>query len=140
MGNGISLEPGDEPSGNGARPGGPVPGATGSYIQRHWRGELSLARSFWLNFIGVVVAFNVAVTVLGTLAESGMAMTMAVAALILLMVEFTLLPWQVVGCWRAANRYTDETGSPITPILAKILLVANALMATAALIGLFASL
>jgi len=30
---------------------------SGSYIAWHWRGELSLPKSFWINGVGILIAF-----------------------------------------------------------------------------------
>ncbi len=70
------------------------------YIQRHWRGELSLARSFWVNCILFNLVFGIVKTVfLATYEEDGMAVYRIRATIFL--GQLLVYPWQVIGLWRA---------------------------------------
>jgi hypothetical protein len=82
-----------------------------SYIARHWRGELSLPRSYWINAVLLNIAFRFAITLL---AEIGMAvlhtnvwagLAVTVAAYALMMLWLVVGIWQLVGLWRSATYY-----------------------------------
>lgn len=75
------------------------------YIRRHWRGELSLAVSYWVN----IFLFGLIVVVVQTsfLEFSPIENPLHAARLVVLSVLPYLLicyPWQVVGVWRACRR------------------------------------
>src|SRR5262245_5514406 len=97
-----------------------------NYFLRHWRGELPLPVSYWLNgmlgclFVGilsgVVSAFD---------ATSGL--KVAVAAVIFLYVlSFAVSIWQIVGTWRSASNHTERGGNAVWAGLAKAVLVLGA--------------
>jgi hypothetical protein len=71
-----------------------------NYVLRHWRGELSLARSYWVNIILLGVVLTVAWGLGGQYLPSDLA---AWAAAMLLGVAFTfaIAVWQGVGFARA---------------------------------------
>jgi len=82
-----------------------------NYIQRHWRGELSLSVSFWAN----VFFLNVFVRLFDIwLAEGSPIEHPQTAARVSVVFTFFALaivyPWQVVGLWRACIRHIAETG------------------------------
>jgi hypothetical protein len=94
------------------------------YLRRHWRGDLSLARSFWVN----VVLVNLAILLLTASLYEGETgwepVVLARVTLGLLAFQlFLLTPWQIVGCWRSAGRRTAETGKPLAGALVKGVLV-----------------
>src|SRR5438270_8294619 len=88
------------------------------YIARHWRGELSLPRSYWVNTVLLnVVVFPLAIRIFGvaglavvhTNVWAGLAFVIAMYVCLL----FWLLPvtiWQLVGLWRSATNYQLQGG------------------------------
>ncbi|WP_144058584.1 RDD family protein [Bradyrhizobium oligotrophicum] len=86
-----------------------------SYLVRHWRGELSLAASYWVNgaLLGVIATLAIAVAT-SLVVQQGFD-AQPVPALVLICVIwlcislFTL--WQTVGIWRSATRYRDAGDS-----------------------------
>lgn len=75
------------------------------YIRRHWRGELSLTVSYWVNFF--LFGFTVTVVQLIFLELSPIEHPVHAARFVLLVVLPYLLilyPWQVVGVWRSCRR------------------------------------
>ena len=80
------------------------------YIKRHWRGELSLPRSYWLNgFLLTFLVLLISKLVLDPLLV-GMGQRREIEDIILTVVIFdaflvVLSTWQVVGIWRSANAY-----------------------------------
>lgn len=87
------------------------------YIKQHWNGELSLARSYWLNS---VLLSNVAIVIAAFIL--GLVWGMIIGALGMqyppskfwdLCGAFVAIPfavWSVVGTWRSAEKYKTEKG------------------------------
>jgi hypothetical protein len=82
-----------------------VPPPSQNYFARHWRGEISLGRSYWLN--GVLAGFalrafltSVAHTYAGTGGPYGDVARMVATRILILSVN----TWQFVGIWRSASR------------------------------------
>ncbi|MGH6770423.1 MAG: hypothetical protein ACRECO_15530 [Xanthobacteraceae bacterium] len=90
---------------------GAIDSTSHSYFARHWRGELPLGQSFWIN--GVVVGFACSVLMLGTVEERLFFWWHVVA----LVIEPAIIVWQLVGIWRSAGRYV---GPRYLAILARI--------------------
>jgi hypothetical protein len=95
----------------------------GSYFVRHWRGELSLAKSFWLDDValGVVVFFGTGF-LLGILAfefhqQPGLAVVLIVS---ILFVGICTFVWSLIGLWRSACNYA---GRRIWSVLARLVTV-----------------
>src|SRR5882757_2881822 len=83
------------------------------YIRRHWRGQLSLPVSYWVNgpvlWVGLLVAAfagGVAVDVYAPGRQALSAWLIAVFAVFLLVAI-----WQAVGTWRAARQYVSNGGT-----------------------------
>jgi hypothetical protein len=96
---------------NSAATDSPVP-KSNSYVARHWRGELSLSRSWWINGallfgIGVNAAAVIAIT-LTLLVLRGTPALAVILALGELFLQVTALVWTIVGIWRAASRYSGR--------------------------------
>ena len=84
------------------------PPPSNNYFARHWRGELSLPKSYWVN--GVVFGFIVGVAVVSVgfgVNRSGEAQPVVWFATLIgtwvVIALFTM--WQTVGVWRSATRY-----------------------------------
>lgn len=81
------------------------------YIAKHWRGELSLAQSYWLNVFLLGMAVNF---LSNTIEGSGIAQMDSLVAiqltvgLVALSVPMSI--WQWGGCWRAARNHIRRTG------------------------------
>jgi hypothetical protein len=87
---------------------------TTPYLLRHWRGELSLPVSYWVN--GVVVSNLVPVVAAGVLAgleaEGSISLRLLCAVnLALAVLFFAAQAWGVTGILRAGSRYVDRGGS-----------------------------
>ena len=97
-----------------------------NYIKRHWRGELSLAKAFWVNgaLLGMAMNFLFGVFNYAGLTD-GMHWQARVAVVILLpAILITVGVWQIVGIWRSAENYTR---SKFLPFLVKFIMGMNAL-------------
>lgn len=96
----------------------------GSYIGRHWRGHLSLPRSYWLN--GFVVNAVLSVLGLGILAleRSGQSLrAIAIGFVVWGMLFLALRIWTLVGIWRSAGRHGARGGSSAWGAIARIMVV-----------------
>lgn len=104
----------------------PASGKPGSYVLRHWRGELSLASSYWINNLGVTIAFG-AIVALAGYAASGARSMLAPLALVtgVWSMAIVVAAWQTVGTWRSANRARRRTGRRLWPGITQALLVAS---------------
>ena len=95
-----------------------------SYLIRHWRGELPLAVSWWLNGIAltaatVILEFNAGRFGLWDAISARSGFTVYLVAGVAL---FLLLPaWQVIGLFRAADRHAVEVGTILAARLAQAL-------------------
>jgi hypothetical protein len=89
-----------------------APAKKGSYFARHWRGELSLAKSWWVNGVlltGVLVNGAILGALIGVAnvynqshLNSG---TADMEALVYLALAVTSYVWWAVGIWRSAGNY-----------------------------------
>lgn len=100
-----------------------------SYFARHWRGELSLARSWWVNGVlisGVLVGgLGLGIfTAIFNLTHPTPLLGWAETALYLF-IALTVYVWAVVGTWRAAGNYT---GPAVWKWLARIGICLGVLM------------
>ncbi|MBI3350085.1 MAG: hypothetical protein HY020_23100 [Burkholderiales bacterium] len=108
----------------------------GSYLRRHWRGELSLARSYWLN--NVVLATPLALGLTGLMSWISVKGDSLQVSAIVTLLGFPLLMaldvWCIVGAWRAAAAYLHEQGSLLWGWLARISLALGALQLLASVV------
>ncbi len=76
-----------------------------SYVAQHWRGELGLAWSFWLNYVGLGFLFGT--SILGTsnriVARFDSGVLLLCASLALLLAWAACAVWLKVGTWRASS-------------------------------------
>jgi len=83
----------------------------GPYLLRHWRGQLSLPLSFWVNNYGLtaLIIFTVSIVI------SDFAFVDSRGEIAALLVFFILLfattVWQIVGVWRSAENHIAGGGS-----------------------------
>ena len=87
--------------------------ASNNYIARHWRGELSLPVSFWINGVVLhIIALSLAVGFAFSGVEINSNYRSVFVAVSLFAVGFVVLTaWQMVGVWRAASRYQARGGA-----------------------------
>lgn len=79
-----------------------------NYVSRHWRGELSLPVSYWINgFLGnVVIAIAVAAISASVNFKDEFYPLAALAAVVGMWLAFgSITVWQFVGTWRSATFY-----------------------------------
>jgi hypothetical protein len=106
-----------------------------NYFARHWRGELPLPVSYWVNgTLGfLLVAFSRGV--LSALEPTGSLKAAVAAGIILYGLSFAVSVWHIVGTWRSASNHAERGGRAAWAALTKVVLVlgtANLLRFTAA--------
>ncbi len=106
------------------------------YFTRHWRGELSLVRSFWVN--NMLLATPLALALTGLMswigAKGDSLQVSAIAVLVGMPLLLGLDIWCLVGAWRAAAHYLREQGSLLWGWLARLVLALGALQLLASVL------
>lgn len=121
----------------------PPASSGGSYIARHWAGEMSLVRSYWVNHLLVAAPLAILLTGLMTwISVKGESLQVsAIALLAVLPLLLALDVWCIVGAWRSATNYLREQGSALWGWLARITLILGTLqLAASVLLGVLPSL
>jgi len=102
----------------------------GLYVLRHWRGELPLPVSYWVNVIVVTAVLTIALKIVPWdtfVTKSTILCSTALIALWVLLVIVTI--WQFVGVWRSAKNYLSQGESRLWGNLAKIAVVLGVIIA-----------
>lgn len=97
-----------------------------NYFVRHWRGDLSLAVSFWINGVLVnLVLIAVALVPIIYIERNPQAANLTILALAgLFFVAWILLwIWQLVGVWRSASHHVLRGGRKFWAVAAKVIVV-----------------
>jgi len=94
------------------------------YIGKHWRGDLSLPVSFWVNGFCINIIFILIFTGLTTVMPEQNPVTAARIFILMLATNILIVyPWQVVGLWRSACNYAEEKKTKTWPAIVKALVV-----------------
>ena len=96
-----------------------------NFIVRHWRGHLSLTKS-WFLVGGVIstilfIALSAGLALFSTTSDSLQAV--AVATLLFFLLFVAVRTWAVVGIWRSAGNHAARGGTQLWANIARILLV-----------------
>ena len=95
-----------------------------NYLLRHWRGELSLPISYWLNgFLGNIVAILLIFGIAGILGYINNAYTTLVYWVSAISFVLIVTCWQAVGIWRSSDRYEREKGRHFWAVIAKLMVI-----------------
>ena len=107
---------------------GETPGRqSGSYIARHWRGELSLAQSYWVNGVLLLLPFRLYFAIASAAFESQHLETPFAAFEWIVLPFLLMVPlviWGGVGIWRSAGRSIAE-GRPVWAWIARLVVLFN---------------
>lgn len=76
-----------------------------NYIQRHWRGELSLAKSFWVNFVLLTFVFESLLIASIFVKNIDVILGFRIAVIYFSACVLLIYPWQTVGLWRSCNEH-----------------------------------
>jgi plasmid stabilization system protein ParE len=113
------------------------------YFARHWHGEMSLVRAYWVNNLLVALPLAMALTgLMSWISVKGESLQVsAIALLLILPLLLGLDVWCIVGAWRSASNYLRENGSRLWGYLARVTLALGALqLLVSVLFGLLPSL
>jgi hypothetical protein len=92
----------------------------GSYIERHWAGELSLAQSYWVNGFLMNLVFGLLIVALIGVASILPLLEVSLVMIVSWSLIFVVNVWQVVGTWRATARYLAEGAGQFWPYLTRV--------------------
>ena len=99
-----------------------------SYFLRHWRGELSLGVSFWVNTLLGAIALVAIGTVLGEwVVHSQSNYSVAALWVTIWSCAIGVLLWQAVGVWRSAAHHVAATGKQLWSGCAKAVVIVSCL-------------
>lgn len=92
-----------------------------NYLVQHWRGDLSLATSYWVNGVIGGIGFKIAVDYFGYYCGAQVSPIVGGLAFLALILLFAV--WQIVGIWRSASYHVERGGSSEWAGLAKVVAV-----------------
>lgn len=98
-----------------------------NYFVRHWRGDLPLPVSYWVNGIGSTLLVVVLVLLVGQIDWTEHASVAATASAAALLFSVVATLWQVVGVWRSAEKHPARGGRPGWATAAKAMVVLGVL-------------
>src|SRR5277367_2336774 len=103
-------------------------GRAKNYLLRHWRGECSLAVSYWLNGLLPVIPVAAIALLVGVALREGRQPWLYLTGMLLIwsIVILTVI-WQSVGTWRSATRTRRLRGRRFWPVVAKVMIVVGVL-------------
>jgi len=95
-----------------------------SYIGRHWRGNLPLSQSYWLNgFLSNLILMGMGIAFFA-LEKTGRSLRIIAVGFLLYIVLFLLTRvWAMVGVWRSAGRHAARGGSAGWGTVARVVVV-----------------
>jgi len=102
----------------------------GNYFARHWRGELSLGTSYWLNgaLLGNAVPLILVGLALGNQADDSsdlrVTASLQLSAIVMSLIAYL---WSAVGIWRSAGHHVARGGRAGWASAAKVMLVLGTL-------------
>jgi len=98
--------------------------AAAGYIKKHWRGELSLPVSFWLNsLLANVVAFSLVAVINAAIQDSLNPVLILLALVSMYALLLTITVWQITGTWRSAEKHKKRTGRGGLAVAAQIVII-----------------
>lgn len=77
-----------------------------NYLVRHWRGQLPLATSYWLNGIALVLLFVAIYVAISLVDITDYPRLISVAIICIWPLTVVAQTWLSVGIWRSAGRYS----------------------------------
>jgi len=95
-----------------------------SYIRKHWRGNLSLAVSFWINLFLLNIVILLFWVLLGY--SEILENPVISARVVIIFAAFVFLivyPWQIIGLWRSCNRHIEIHGKHFWARTTQVLVV-----------------
>lgn len=107
-----------------------------AYVIGHWRGEHSLARSYWVNGVLLGLPFNAMSSVLEIMPPPKMDLALYTFLTIIdLVLIMAWVAWFAIGTWRSASSHVRFTGRRFWARVAQFLVVLNLLFMPLAIYG-----
>jgi hypothetical protein len=105
-----------------------LPARSSNYLMRHWRGELSLPRSYWVNGSLIGAGLSAAAVGLGKYLQSAGTPLRLVLAVSLVCIAILVAAWiwSSVGIWRSADRRIAEGAGPGWARIAQVMVAVGA--------------
>jgi len=109
-----------------------------NYFIKHWRGELSLPISYWVNATILAGLIPIPLLYLASEAEQRTGSIQLSAAMLMFTLLFSvaLSVWAIAGTWRSSDNHSARGGSDGWANAAKFFMFIGALRLTAQLVGL----
>jgi hypothetical protein len=106
---------------NRARRASEHPLKRGNYLVRHWRGQLSLGVSYWVDGLLATFVVGIVAAVVGSIQTD----LRTQSALMLLVFAFAVIAsiWQSVGVWRSASNHFARGGTLFWAGVAKVMVI-----------------
>ena len=99
-----------------------------SYFVRHWRGELSLPVSYWVNFVlGGLAGFAVGAGASAVTVDMRDPRLVLAIGLAIIAFGLSLPVWQIVGVWRSAGHHRARGGRRFWAVTARVLMALGVL-------------
>ncbi|MCD6174432.1 MAG: right-handed parallel beta-helix repeat-containing protein [Planctomycetes bacterium] len=94
------------------------------YFRKHWRGELSLSISFWVNFCLVNIILNAVATVnsKGVFSDNPVIVG-RISTIYIITFLMLVTPWQIIGLWRAGTNHVRQNRRYFWSVIVKTILI-----------------
>ena len=111
-----------------ASPAAPAGKKRSTFIGRHWRGDYSLGRSYWLHTVLLSSLLPaLAISVLARLTNDMPARYGVGGVLLIAAFSYLAWTWGVRGCWMSASRHVARGGRRWAEVVVKLLIVCGAI-------------
>ncbi len=93
-----------------------------NFFIKHWKGDYSLKRSFWINYVllNIGLSFSFAYLLLYFI-RSGRIDLIERSLMNYYLAVFLISLWQAVGIYRSSRRYEQQTGKKVLVWIARTL-------------------
>lgn len=101
-----------------------------SYFVRHWRGDLRLGISYWINTVLLtLVAIILIRIIVGTVQVSQNPRIYAFLVISFWVISIVITPWQFVGVWKSSNNHIARGGTKLWSVASKAVVLLGILAA-----------
>ena len=104
------------------------------YVKAHWRGELSLARSYWVNTFLLSLLLYAAIALIEEPLSRLAIQTILITALGSVVLFTVVAVWQLVGLWRSATNTKQKSSKRFWPGVVKFLVILGVLGNTSSIL------
>lgn len=102
----------------------PYSGDDSNFIKKHWNGDYSLAKSYWVNTFLVSLALLLGVKLFyQSFSERTEARYVSITALLVTALAIAVQCWATIGTWRSASKHVSRGGKSFWAIAVMVLLV-----------------